>query len=168
MELGRRSLLRPDGFVTDASRQGVAPASLCAIYCARDVGLSPVDGSVQLCDASDGSQASDGGMYLSDWQLDLYWLKQTGPGINLKPFVDLLWAVSIDDPWDGVCMQKADGGKGEISAAYEVFNELIGVFTPMIWVSLLLACRSRKISVTLSSNFFGYLFDLARQQFSGH
>ena len=33
-------------------------------------------------------------------------------------------------------MSVADGGKGEISAAYEVFNELIGVFTPMIWAGL--------------------------------
>ena len=90
MELGRRRFLRPDGLVTDASRQGVAPASLCAVCSARDAGLSPVDGSVQLCDASDGGQASDGGMYPSDWQPSLYQLKQTKPGINLRPSVDPL------------------------------------------------------------------------------
>ena len=27
-------------------------------------------------------------------------------------------------------------GKGELSAAYEAFNEMVGVFTPMVWAGL--------------------------------
>jgi hypothetical protein len=33
-------------------------------------------------------------------------------------------------------MAVTSAGKGELSAAYECFNELVGVVTPMVWASL--------------------------------
>ena len=130
MEFGCCSVFPTDGLVTHASWQFVCLASLCTIRCARDARLPPVDGSLKLCDASDGSQASVGGAL---------------PKLYIWSASNLLDFTSVAGQ-----LQVADGGKGEISAAYEVFNELIGVFTPMIWVTVFTECFMRRCRLKTS------------------